>query len=141
MVDFLLVGNKNAVFYKNIFPHIKFYNIRFGYNNVKLFLGGSYSCIWFTSLIVENRPYIKLKCYDKDKYMKFDRFDAINVDKLEDIPDYDGYMGVPITFLERWNMDQFDVIGLCNKGSWKLDIFRPIVNGIDKYARILIKKK
>ena len=68
-------------------------------------------------------------------YKKFDNYNAINVDRTEDIPDYDGVMGVPITFLEKWNPGQFEVVNLMNS---KLDT---LLDGVYKYARILIKRK
>lgn len=72
------------------------------------------------------------------KYVKYDNSDAINVDRVNDIPmDYYGVMGVPITYLDRHNPDQFDIVGF-RKGDDGKDL---TVNGKFKYSRILIKKK
>lgn len=65
-------------------------------------------------------------------YQKYDNYDAINVDRVSDIPgDYYGVMGVPITFLDKYCPEQFELI----------DVFRPVINGVAKYQRILIKRK
>lgn len=79
----------------------------------------------------------------KGLYQKFDNYDAINVDKVKDIPnDYDGVIGVPITYLCVHDPDQYEIIGEANSGSDnKYDLFKPFINGVCKYARILIKKK
>lgn len=76
------------------------------------------------------------------KYQRYDNYDAINVDRVNDIPDdYYGVIGVPISYLNRHNPDQFHIIGQANTGSGKnYDLFKPIVNGVRKYKRILIRK-
>ena len=80
--------------------------------------------------------------YVEGEYKKFDNFDAINIDKTKDIPvDYTGLMGVPVTFLDKWNYDQFDVIGVGVSGTGGVDVFAPIVEGDYKYRRILIRRK
>ena len=74
---------------------------------------------WFTNLDYKERheDLILYKSYTPTEYPKFDNFDAINVDKTEDIPfDYDGAMGVPVTFLDKWNPDQFEILGITK--SW-----------------------
>lgn len=72
------------------------------------------------------------------KYQKYDNFDALNVDRVNDIPmDYYGVMGVPITYLDKHNPDQYDIVGF-RKGDDGKDL---TVNGKVKYSRILIKKK
>ena len=72
------------------------------------------------------------------KYNKYDNYDAINVDKVKEIPiDYDGIIGVPITFLESYNPDQFEIVKF-RKGDDDKDLK---VDGENKYFRILIKKK
>ena len=79
-----------------------------------------------------NDNLILFKKYSPEEYPKYDNYDAINVDKTCDIPDdYNGLMGVPITFLDKYNPKQFDII----------DNLRPIVNGVFKYRRIIIKIK
>lgn len=97
----------------------------------------SYSDIETTSTYKDN----------EDKYPKYDNYDAINVDKVAEIPkDYDGVMGVPITFIEKWNPEQFEVLGTTK--SWDNNKYKsypgidaPIVNGEPLYARILIQNK
>ena len=69
---------------------------------------------WFTNVGVKQRheKLLLYKHYSSEKYPKYDNYDAINVDKTSDIPcDYDGVMGVPITFLDKYNPDQFEIIG------------------------------
>jgi hypothetical protein len=74
----------------------------------------------------------------EEDYPKYDNYDGINVDKTEDIPlDYDGYMGVPITFLHRFNPAQFEIIKF-RKGNDGKDL---VINGKCPYFRILIKNK
>ena len=70
---------------------------------------------WFTNLEIQKRleDLILYKKYNSDEYLKFENYDAINVDKTSDIPaDYDGVMGVPITFMDKYNPNQFEIIGL-----------------------------
>ena len=125
MVDFLVIGPFSAYAYKNIFPLIKDQKIKLGYNRVGEFSDGiKFGNInWFTSFDVEEKGYLKLKEYKEGDYSKFDNYDAINIDRVEDIPDYDGVMGVPMTFLEKWNPEQFELIGFPDIGivpeGWK----------------------
>ena len=70
--------------------------------------------------------------YDPAKYPKFDNYDAINVDRTEDIPkDYDGPMGVPITFLNKYNEEDWEL----------LDILRPKLGGKYLYRRLIIRRR
>ena len=128
---FVIIGNDNCRTYKEIFPLIKNNQIWCGYNHVKEFCKsdgtiqkfGNVS--WYTNLPItkRNEELILYKRYyltDADKnnpnytnpdYPKYDNYDAINVDKVSDIPiDYDGVMGVPITFLDKYTPKQFDII-------------------------------
>ena len=118
--DFLLIGNQNDFTLRDIFPLLRDRKVRLGYNY------GSFSftvpnsdemkkfgCIcWYTSFDVEYPNRIPLtKEYEPKINIKYENYDAINVDRLADIPyNYDGVMGVPITFLYKWNPDQFKVI-------------------------------
>lgn len=88
--------------------------------------------------------------YSPEEYQKYDNYDAIEVGKTAEIPvDYDGIMGVPITFLDKYNPEQFIIIGITENnpslqkywknGCSKYD--RPYLNGKRMYSRILIKKK
>lgn len=132
---FLIVGHQNALKYKEIFPLIKDNKIWLGYG----FNGGAGHFInhhyedyasagnhiegmirvsgvtWYTNLEHKKRyEFLDLyKTYNPDEYPKFENFDAINVNKTSDIPmDYDGMMGVPITFMDKYNPNQFEIIGV-----------------------------
>ena len=140
MVDFLVIGPFNSLMYDNVFPLIKDQKMRVGYTRVDEFSDGIKfgNTIWSTSFDVEGRGYLKLKEYREGDYKKFDKCDVINIDRIEDIPDFDGLMGVPITFLEKWNPGQFEVVNLMNSRLKDLDT---LLDGVYKYVRILIKKK
>ena len=139
--DFLILGNMNAITYKEVFPYIKENKIGLGYlNGAKSFITPDGveqkfgNIFWYTTLPIAKykEELILYKHYTPEEYPKYDNYDAINVDKTCDIPaDYDGAMGVPISFIEKYNPKQFEII----------DKVRPIVNGVSKYARIIIKNK
>ena len=103
---------------------------------------------WFTNLDIKKRheDIILYKTYygnEKD-YPKYDNYDAINVNNVSDIPkDFKGLMGVPVTFLNRYNPDQFEIVGidrvLVEKATGKVSRFR--IDGKEIYARIVIKNK
>ena len=179
---FVIIGNKNAITYKEIFTLIKENKLWIGYTPMGvdlLFntsaefqkevlngkkLGSGYKIIdgvvklrsqsiWLTNLDHNKRHEIleTLYSYAKypEKYLKYDNYDAINVEKTKEIPmDYDGVMGVPITFLDKYNPEQFELLGIMNTGEINEGIRykntphgRPIINGVEKYLRILIKRK
>ena len=95
---------------------------------------------WFTNIPHRKRnEFIPLtKSYSPETYLKYDNYNAIDVSKVADIPaDYDGYMGVPITFLDKYNPEQFEIIKF-RKGDDEKDL---CVNGKCPYFRIIIKKK
>lgn len=100
---------------------------------------------WFTNMDYPQRheDLMLYKHYTPEEYHHYDNYDAINVNVTNDIPyDYDGVMGVPITFLDKYNPDQFEIIGAMT--TTKVDEFNfgyPYVNGVKIYARILIRKK
>ncbi len=107
---------------------------------------GRSQSIWFTNLDISKRhEYLILyKKYAPDEYPKYDNYDAINVNKTKDIPmDYEGVMGVPITFIDKFNPDQFEIIGidrvLVQKMTGKVSRFR--ISDEEIYARIAIKNK
>ena len=119
--NFLIIGNKNAITYKEFFPLLKDDKVWIGCTNVKEFLqpDGSIKKFgnigWFTNLDVAKRheKLILWKNYTPEEYPKYDNYDAINVDKVSDIPlDYDGVMGVPITFLDSYCPEQFEIVGI-----------------------------
>ena len=150
--DFLILGNMNAITYKEVFPYIKENRIGLGYlNGNKNFITPSGTeqkfgnIFWYTTLPIakHNDKLILYKHYTPELYPKYDNYDAINVDKTCDIPcDYDGIMGVPISFLDKYNPKQFEIIG--NMASTQIDNYNfgyPCINGNKKYARIIIKRK
>ena len=152
MVDFLVIGPLNSLTYNGVFELIKDDNVSFGWNRVSYFdnNNNSVKCRWFSNISDYYPPELVLsKRYD-DGYKKFDNYDAINIDRIKDIPgDYMGLMGVPITFIDSYNKRQFDIIGFLNNGC-RLDenglqgnngIQMTLVGGVCKYFRILIKKK
>ena len=102
---------------------------------------------WFTNLDIKKRheKLIKelYKQYSPDEYPKYDNYDAINVNKVAEIPvDYDGVMGVPITFLDKYNPDEFNILGqMANTNITDTNFGYPYVNGKKIYARILLCKK
>lgn len=133
--DFIIMGNTNALSYKEIFKLFKEDKIRTGYTNFNV---GMYfyvpestekyhkiidgrkmvrvatSC-WFTNLPVKrhNEKLILFEKYNSEKYQKYENFDAININSYSEIPmDYYGYMGVPITFLDKYTPSQFSLLGL-----------------------------
>ncbi len=133
---FLIIGNTNSMTYKEIFKLFKKDRVRTGYTNFNVgmffivpddwekfhhidengnkIVRVSTSC-WFTNLEVEkHKENITLyKKYNPEEYPKYENYDAINVNKYTDIPyDYGGAMGVPITFLDKYNPEQFEIIGL-----------------------------
>lgn len=119
---FVIIGNKNAVTYKEMFPLLRSGEVWLGYYSPSEFgtPSGTTKKInglsrWFTNLDIKKRHenLILYKHYSPEEYPKYDNYDAINVDKVGEIPlDYDGVMGVPITFLDKYNPEQFEIIGL-----------------------------
>ena len=169
---FLIIGNMNAITYKEIFPLIKDNRLWLGQTlkgrsmlfdvpkdyarelvatkkkgsgyklvdgRVKVMLGNA---SWYTNLDYRQRheDLILYKKYSPDEYPTYDNYDAINVNKVAEIPyDYDGAMGVPISFLDKHNPDQFEIIGADTEFTGKLGRF--YVKGKRKYARIVIRHK
>lgn len=141
---FVIIGNVNAITYKECFGFIKDNKMWLGKSihsgdrefgvpadyplNAAGFRvdeeGKKYIRVkgvrWFTNLDYKERHenLILYKRYNKDEYPTYDNYDAINVDKTKDIPaDYDGVMGVPITFLDKYNPEQFEIIGMAKRGA------------------------
>jgi len=123
--QFLFIGNINMATFKGVFPLIRDGKLRTGYTHPKEFLqpDGTYKeipAIWWTNMFVD-KPFTlnpDKKYYgNEDKYLRYDNYDAINVDKLADIPsDYSGVMGVPVTFIEHY------VPPLADRGEHRLRI-------------------
>ena len=120
--QFIIIGNMNALHYIEVFPLIKENKVWLGYNNVKQFMrpDGSFQAFgnvcWFTNLETKkhHENLILFKRYTPEFYPQYDNYDAINVDRVMDIPvDYDGIMGVPDSFLDRYNPEQFEILGTC----------------------------
>ena len=100
------------------------------------------SSAWFTNMDHKKRheELILYKTYTREKYPRYDNYDAINVDKSLEIPcDYDGIMGVPITFIDKYNPEQFEIVG--NEDSLGIPKGRGYVNGKRMYSRIFIRRK
>ena len=162
---FVIVGNTNALTYKEVFRMFQVNKIRTGYTNFnvgmyfavpdtyekfhhiengKKIARVSTSC-WFTNLPVRKHTenLVLYKNYTPEDYPHYDNYDAINVNTYIDIPcDYEVVMGVPITFLDKYNPDQFEIIGAMT--TTKVDEYNfgyPYINGVKLYARILIRRK
>ena len=168
--DFVLVAPVNALGYKNIFPYIKDDKVKIGYlfNKSPVFYSENmfdeevvpFNCCnicFITTLKLDKwKEDIPLNCLyygNEEKYPKFDNIDAINVNKVKDIPkDYYGIMGVPITFLGSYNSEQFKIIDLINSQYCLFDtlnVNKDIkakksdgrnINGKLTYQRILIQR-
>lgn len=161
---FLILGNYNAVTYKEIFPYIKNNKIWLGIhsnvtmefaipdsyqkydrieNGVKI--GKVPSICWFTNLPNNKRTELLdlYKKYDPKEYPQYDNYDAINVNKVADIPmDYEGVMGVPITFLDKYNPEQFEIVGLDRYVEDNPHYgHRFTIKEKETYTRILIRRK
>lgn len=152
---FLIVGDLNWATYKEIFPLIKDNKIWFGYNSIKEFVQPNKNTkkfgnkLWYTNLDIEKRheKIILYKKYTPKEYPRYDNYDAINVDKVADTPeDYTGKMGVPITFLNYYNPEQFEIIDgigrysiLDNEKTKEAGKYLSMINGKAKYFRYIIK--
>lgn len=167
---FLILGNNNAISYKEIFPLIMSNKMWLGYNSnktVEFRLNDSYkkwnsikngikygkvpAISWFTNIDTSKRheEMILYKKYVPEEYPKYDNYDAINVDKTSEIPfDYYEPMGVPITFLDKYNPEQFEIIDgigrysvLYNEETKKAGKYLSMINGKAKYFRYIIKRR
>lgn len=175
---FLIIGNINAITYKDIFRLLKEGKLWLGASihsgdrefrvpdNYSLNAAGyrvdkngnKYIRVkgvrWYTNLDYKERhdDLILYKKYNKEEYSKYDNYDAINVDQVKEIPiDYSGTMGVPITFVDKYNPDQFEILGMASSAGYNKQIVgipflgkkdaRPLINGKNIYARIFIKHK
>lgn len=157
---FLIIGHQNAIHYKEIFPYIQNNQLWLGYGfkgNAGHFISKYEDTAtasdhragmirvsgvtWFTNLEIQKRheDVILFKHYTPEEYPKYDNYSAINVNKTSEIPlDYDGIMGVPITFLSKYNPTQFEILGTSTANMPK---GAPYVNGKRIYERILIRHK
>jgi hypothetical protein len=174
---FLIVGNQNAITYKDIFPHIAENRIWLGYNNGDMaFKVPDYyesratrfwvddngqkwrslgNACWFTNIETtkRNEEIILYKTYagNESYYPEFDNYTAINVNKVAEIPvDYSGVMGVPITFIDKYNPNQFEIV---NANDFRKSSNVPtkdhglikdkdgVIDGKPTYVRILVKRR
>lgn len=162
---FVIIGHQNAITYKEIFKLIKENKMWLGYGfkgGAGYFINKCYTDYatasehkdgmirvsgvnWFTNIDIkkQHEPLLLVDTYTADKYPKYDNYDAINIDKTSDIPcDYDGVMGVPITFLDKYCPEQFEILGdsrYHDNQDFADDI--NIINGKMLYRRILIRLK
>ena len=180
---FIIVGNKNAITYKEIFKLIKedkmwvgntpmSTDLLFdvpedfskelvankkegsGYKIVNGVVKGRAQAVWFTNLDIAKRheDLILYKNYTKEEYPTYDNYNAVNVDKTKDIPiDCKKVLGVPITFLDKHNPEQFEILGMSASAGYDKEIVgipflgdkdaRPLIKGKNTYARVFIKNK
>lgn len=165
--SFIIVGNRNIITSDTMFEFFMKKEIRFGFgfkSNTANFiipeeLYGHYSkdvvrkeknivrfrnVTWFTNLPIYVPPLKRIytKKYDPQKYKKYDQFDAINIDKISEIPiDYTGKMGVPITILDKFDYGQFQLLGIDRTIQGNNTKTRFSVNGKRKYVRVIIINK
>ena len=149
---FIIIGSKNAITYKEFFPLLKDNKVWIGYNSVNNFQqpDGSFKKFgnigWFTNLGIKKRheKIVLRKIYTPEEYPTYDNYEAINVNKTVEIPsDYDGVMGVPISFLDKYNPNQFEILGLDDPNlvypNWRGK--GPDLNGKTIYRRVMIRRK
>ena len=194
MKKFLIIGNMNAITYKEIFPLIKNNKIWLGFRTLgsemyfqitddykkqivvekkegsgwKIVngevMGRIANACWFTNLMHDKRLegiYCPQKYVGReDKYPVYDNYDAIEIGhhtksgkwegSLDELPyDYDGVMGVPITFLDHYSTEQFEIVGITENADYIKEMYvdgyekydRPYINGKRLYPRILIRRK
>jgi hypothetical protein len=178
---FIIIGNQNAITYKEIFPLLKNNQMWLGYGfrgGAAHFINKHYTdyasagdhkegmirvsgVVWFTNIEIHKRheELILFKHYNEDEYPRYDNYDAIEVSKTKNIPcDYNGIMGVPITFFDKYNPEQFEIIWQASgntKASAPKDILKTlkyvqhpndrggctVIKGERTYGRILIKRR
>ena len=164
---FLILGDQNAVTYKETFGFIKENKLWHGYDNggtkwfqvpndydietesrIKIENGTKFfsmgRIVWYTNLDTTKRheKIVLYKKYTPEEFPKYDNYDVINVDKVADIPmDYKGVMGVPITFVDKYSPAQFEILGVANSARWIGYECFTLIEGRKIYNRILIKNK
>ncbi|HMN04170.1 MAG TPA: adenine-specific methyltransferase EcoRI family protein [Flavobacteriales bacterium] len=172
---FIIIGHQNAITYKNVFPLIKDNRLWLGYGfkrNMAHFVAPHYEdtasdadhregmirvsgVLWYTNLDHSKRheEMILVQRYrdNEDAYPRYDNYDAIEVSRTQDIPcDYDGAMGVPITFLTKYNPEQFEIIGATESegqgfsfGLWRpeVGVAQACINGARVYKRLFIRNR
>lgn len=159
--QFLVIGNKNAVTYKDIFKLIKGNLLWLGYTSPNEFYTPDEVLTkqvqgltrWFTNLEARKRHenLILIRTYEghEQDYPTYANYDAIEVGRTKDIPmDYDGVIGVPISFLDKYNPDQFEIIGMAEDngkgfsgGIWDGKNPHCVVRGQNRFKRLFIQRK
>ena len=162
---FLLLTNQNALMYKEIFPWIMNNEIWLGKNNGDMsFKVPNYTeprktrywvdetgqkwrsignACWLTNLDLDNRHIpLDLKEQDISKCKKYDTYNALNIDKVKEIPkNYDGKLGVPMTYLHKYCPEQFNILGELKHGlDNEFDFAKPIISNKELFTRIIIQK-
>ena len=152
MVDFLVIGPINTMCYINMHRLFIEDRVSVGYSVVTDYNNSNNKVLsyWYSSFSTEKDPIQLSGYYDEKIHKRYLNYDAINIDNIREIPkDYDGVMAVPVTFLNKWCKDQFEVldardytddvrlknskVSIINTGSY--------VDGESKFTRILIKRK
>ena len=178
--DFLIIGNQNAITYKEIFPLLKGNKMWLGNKTGDMaFTVPDYyepretrywedengqkwrslgNICWFTNLDIRKRheDLILIRKYNPEDYPKYDNYNAIEVSKVKDIPyDYEGIMGVPITFIDKYNPDQFEILGsrrwskseelieshISKNREIAINDKKTLINSKETYDRIFIRNK
>lgn len=160
--SFIVIGSENSISYKEIFPLIKENQIWIGNTRPKEFVqpDGTIkkfgNICWYTNLDIAKRheDIILYKTYKDNErdYPRYDNYKAIEISKVKEIPlDYDGIMGIPITFIDKYNPAQFQIIGCdydvkcgflpeVEDSTWKGKFDRGYIDGKRYYARVFIRK-
>lgn len=149
MVKYLIVGNKNAIAWTNIFPMYMEKKIWFGYSIINKFIDASGKLAdlegigrWFTNLeVIKYNPEMELVEYNPETNRKYDTYDAVNTNSIYKIPNFDGVIGVPLGIIDYINKDQFEIVGIMHTGNGKYDQGAPKIDGKAVYIRILIRIK
>ena len=171
----IILGNVNGVTCKQIWPYFQEQKLWFGPSissgDRKFYVPDEYpleaagcgidengkryikvkGVRWFTNMQSDtDKPFLELtQKYTPEQYPLYDNYNAIEVSKTKDIPmDYDGVMGVPITFLDKYCPTQFEIVGITEKAEYLKPLYidgcekydRPYVNGKRMYSRLLIKR-
>lgn len=160
---FVVLGNKNAITYKEIFPLLRDDKVWLGFTSPSDFtIPGEGTtkqvdglCRWYTNLDIKKRHEDLILCRryadDPSKYPHYDNYDAVEVSKVKDIPgDYWGVMGVPISFMDKYNPGQFDIIG-CSESEGRgfsnglrdptSKTAQPTIDGRKVYKRLFIRQR
>lgn len=135
---YIIIGNINIISDKIIYELIFDNKLFLGKTKVNKFYAPTkqikaVACYWYTNIKIKKKiPFLKLtKKYNPEEYPKYDNYDAINVNKVKNIPyDYGGVMGVPISFLEKYNPSQFKILGITRGIIGKYQVTKIYINAI-----------